>query len=190
MKTVLTWSITANGRTESAYADLRPSEEINEEIMQSGGNSVPFEPGNANPNQAPKIAVPPTVSAAVGTPVTLTATVTDDGLPKPRTPPPAPPTTTTDANGRQIPRQANSGGAQVNSSGGGRGRGGLSVRWIEYGGPAGITFSPVGPVPVGSPTGGTASVTARFSAPGTYKLVVVANDGQLSQRADTIVTVK
>jgi len=189
VKTVLTWSITANGRTETAYADLRPAEEINEGIMRSGGNSVPFEPGNANPNQAPKITVPASISATVSTPVTLTATVTDDGLPKPRTPPPAPPATT-DANGRQIPRQVNSGGAQANGNGGGRGRGGLSVRWIEYGGPASVTFTPPGPVPVGSPTGGSASVTARFSAPGTYKLMVVANDGQLSQRTDTTVTVK
>jgi len=190
VKTVLTWSITANGRTERAYADLRPAMEINEQIMQSGGNSVPFEPGNANPNQPPKITVPPAVTATVATPVTLTATVTDDGLPKPRAQPAPQPTTTTDSSGRQIPRQANAGGAQVNSSGGGRGRGGLSVRWIEYGGPAGIKFDPTGPVPVGNPMGGSASVSARFTAPGTYKVMVVASDGQLSQRTDTTVTVK
>lgn len=181
---VLTWSITANGRTEKAYADLRAVEEINEGIMQSGGNSVPFEPGNANPNQPPSITLAPAAAASVSTPVRLSANVTDDGLPKPRAPQAAAPapTVTTDANGRQIPRQANSGGA-----GGGRGRGGLTVRWLQYGGPAAITFSPTRPVPVAN---GTATVTARFTAPGTYKVLAIANDGQLSTRADATVTVK
>ena len=188
LKAVLTWSITANGRTEKAYADLRPVEEINEGIMRSGGNSLPFEPGNANPNQPPSIALAPVGAASAATPLRLTANVTDDGLPKPRAvAPPPPPTVTTDANGRQIPRQANSGSAQTNGSGGGRGRGGLTVRWLEYGGPAAITFSPAGPTPVAN---GTATVTARFPVPGTYKVVAIANDGQLSTRADATVTVK
>ena len=180
-KAVLTWSITANGRTEKVYADLRPVEEINEGIMQSGGNSLPFEPGNANPNQPPSITLVPVAGASVSTAVKLTANVTDDGLPKPRAPQAAPPpVVTTDANGRQIQRQAN-------SSGGGRGRGGLSVRWLEYRGPAGVTFSPAAAVPVAN---GSATVTARFTAPGAYRLVAIANDGQLSATADTTINVK
>jgi hypothetical protein len=184
---VLTWSVTANERTEKAYADLRAVEEINEQIMQSGGNSLPFEPGNVNPNQPPSIAVDPVVAAGVSTPVKLTANVTDDGLPKPRAPRPIPRPTTTDANGRQIPRQANSGGAQLNDASGGRGSGGLTVRWLEYSGPAKVTFSPSGPIPVAN---GVASTTAQFPAPGTYKLVATANDGQLSTKADLTVNVK
>jgi hypothetical protein len=184
---VLAWSITANERTEKVYADLRAVEEINEQIMQSGGNSLPFEPGNANPNQPPSITATPVVAASVSTPVKLTANVTDDGLPKPRAPRPVPPRTTTDANGRQIPRQANSGGAQLDGASGGRGRGGLTVRWFEYGGPAKVTFSTIGAIPVAN---GVASTTAQFPAPGTYKLVATANDGQLSTKADLIVNVK
>jgi hypothetical protein len=52
-----------------------------------------------------------------------------------------------------------------------------------------VTFSPAGPVPVGS-NSGSVSVTARFAAPGTYRLLAIANDGQLSTRADATVTVK
>jgi hypothetical protein len=184
---VLTWSITANERTEKAYADLRAVEEINEQIMQSGGNSLPFEPGNVNPNQPPSITVAPVVAASVSTPVRLTANVTDDGLPRPRAPRPAPPPTTTDANGRPIPRQANSGGAQLNGADGGRGRVGLTVHWFEYGGPTKVTFNPSGPIPVAN---GVASTMAQFLAPGIYKLVAIANDGQLSTKADITVNVK
>jgi hypothetical protein len=177
----LTWSITANGRTEKAYADLRAVEEINESIMQSGGNSVPFEPGNANPNRAPTLSLAAVSIATVSAPVTLTANVTDDGLPKPRAPQvAAPPVVTKDANGREIQRQAN-------SSGGGRGRGGLTVRWIEYGGPARVVLTPPTPVPVSN---GTAAVSAQFTAPGAYKLVAMANDGQLSTSANATVNVK
>jgi hypothetical protein len=178
----LTWAITANGRTEKAYADLRAVEEINEQIMQSGGNSLPFEPGNANPNQPPSISLAPIPSATVSGGVQLTARVTDDGLPKPRTTQAPPPSA-----GRQTQAQSNFGAAQSNNSGGGRGRGGLTVRWVEYGGPAAVTFSPPGAIPV---SGGTATVTAQFTAPGNYKLVAFANDGQLTTRADATVTVK
>ena len=174
----LTWSITANGRTEKAYADLRAVEEINEEIMQSGGNSLPFEPGNENPNKPPSIAVTPQAAASVSTPLTLTAHVTDDGLPKP--PPPPTQAATTGANG-QVTRQ-------LNGAGGGRGNfRGLTVSWLQYGGPAKVTFSPAGSVPV---AGGVATVTARFPAPGTYELVATANDTRFSTRADVTVTVQ
>jgi hypothetical protein len=177
----LTWSITANGRTENVYADLRPVEEINEEIMQSGGNSVPFEPGNTNPNEPPSITVRPPAAASASTPLSLVANVTDDGLPKPpppRVPPPQPPTT--DPNG-QLTRQ-------VNGAGGGRGTfRGLTVSWFEYGGPAKVTFNPSGPVSV---VNGVATVTASFPVAGTYKLVATANDTQLSTKADVTVTVK
>jgi hypothetical protein len=183
----LTWSITANGRAEKAYADLRAVEEISELIMQSGGNSLPFEPGNENPNKPPSITVAPVVAAGISTPVRLTANVTDDGLPKPRPPRTAPPQVTTPDVTGQIQRQINSGGAQLNDSGGGRGRGGLTVRWFQYGGPAGVKFNPAGPIPV---VEGVAGATVRFPMPGAYKLVAIANDGQLSTRTDVSITVE
>ena len=170
---VLTWTIIANGRTEKAYADLLPVQEINEHIITSGGNSVPF--GDENPNKPPTIGVPPVPRATVLIPVTLTATVTDDGLPKPRAPVARPVTTGKDGSVQR----------QIDSTTSNRARG-LTVSWFQYGGPARVTFEPAGSIPV---TSGTATTRARFAAPGTYKLVARANDGQLSQRTDVTVTV-
>ena len=170
---VLTWTITANGHTEKAYGDLLPVEEINEQIIMSGGNNVLF--GDVDPNKPPAIAVAPIPPTTISKPVTLTATVTDDGLPKPRVP--VARRTTTAADG-SIQRQTNS----VETA---RPRG-LTVAWFQYGGPAKVTFEPNGTIPV---TNGTASTKARFAAPGTYTLVGTANDGQLSQRTTVTVTV-
>ena len=170
---VLTWTLTANGRTEKAYGDLLPVQEINERIIMSGGNTVAF--GDEDPNMPPSIAVVPNVQARVSTPITLTATVADDGLPKPRTPPVRPTTTAPDGT---IQRQTNSVGAV-------RPRG-LTVTWFQYGGPAKVTFEPAGPIPVAS---GQAVTTARFAAPGTYTLIATANDGQLSTRTSVTITV-
>src|SRR4029078_11377613 len=47
-KQVVTWTITANRRTEKAYGDLLPVQEINERIIMSGGNTVAF--GEEDPN--------------------------------------------------------------------------------------------------------------------------------------------
>jgi hypothetical protein len=171
---VLTWTLTANGRTEKAYGDLLPVQEINEHIIMSGGNAVPF--GDEDPNMPPVITVAPVSQTSVSNPLTLTATVTDDGLPKPRTPPRPAATTTT--RGGTIVRQTDSVAAP-------RPRG-LTVRWLQYGGPAKATFEPAGPIPV---TNGTATTRGRFAAPGMYTLIATASDGQLSQRAVVNVTV-
>jgi hypothetical protein len=169
----LVWTITVNGRAEKAYGTLLPVEEINEKIIASGGNSVPF--GDEDPNMPPTISVAPVSRATVASPVTLTAMVADDGLPKPRA---APTRTTTTTAGGRIERQ-------LNSSGPARPRG-LTVRWFEYRGPAKVTFEPDGAIPI---AGGMATATARFAAPGAYTLVGIANDGQLSTRTTVTVTV-
>src|SRR5579859_5456743 len=82
----LVWTITSHGRTEKAYAQLMLEEEILERLIQTRGN---LNPGEDDPNKPPTIAIAPVPSASLTSPVTLTALVTDDGLPKPR-PVPAP----------------------------------------------------------------------------------------------------
>ena len=77
------WSITANGHTERAYGSLIAAEEITERVVTTNGN---YDPGVNDPNKAPSITVAPIAPATAGKPVTLTALVTDDGLPKPRRP--------------------------------------------------------------------------------------------------------
>ena len=171
---VLTWTITANGRSEKAYGDLLPVQEINEHIIMSGGNSVAF--GDEDPNRPPVITVAPVARAGVSSPIALTAAVTDDGLPKPRIAPVRPAARAAPGANQQ---------RQSNGIGGARPRG-LSVTWFQYGGPAKVAFEPAGPMAV---TNGTATTTARFPAPGAYTLVATANDGQLSQRAVVNLTV-
>ena len=174
---VLTWTITANGRTEKAYGDLLPVQEINERIITSGGNTVSF--GDEDPNLPPVLTVAPVPAASVSSPVTLAVAVTDDGLPRPRKVAAPSAAARTTGQGGAIQRQ-------TNSVTGPRPRG-LTVTWFQYGGPARVTFEPAGALAV---IGGTATTTARFAAPGAYTLVATANDGQLSQRAMVNVEVR
>ena len=165
---ILTWTITVHGRTETAYGELLPVEEITERIIMTRGN---LNPGDDDPNRPPSITIAPVAAASVSTPLALTALVTDDGLPKPRPPP--------------KPRSGTAPAAQVNLSTGSRPRG-LTVAWLEYRGPAKVTFDLAGPIEV---KGGQAVTTAHFTAPGTYVLRAIANDGALSTRTDVTITV-
>jgi hypothetical protein len=170
----ITWSITANGVTEKVASKLLPAEEINEHMMIAGGtNTMRFDEEDLN--KPPTLAVGPVLDVTVGAPVTLTAMVTDDGLPRPRPPAPARPT-------EPVSRFQ----SQRNTSTNRNAMIGLRLTWLEYRGPAKVTFE-TNPIPV---AGDKAVTTARFAAPGTYTLIAVANDGRLSTRHDVTVTVK
>jgi hypothetical protein len=164
----LVWSLTVHGRTEKAFASLLPVEEITERMIMTRGGLFP---GDDDPNQPPQITISPVLAASVGQAVKLTALVTDDGLPKPR-PPRAP-------KPGAAPAQSNGAGA--------RPRGGLSVTWMEYRGPAKVMFESAGPMAV---AGGEAVASAQFSEPGTYVLRATASDGALSTKAEITVSVK
>jgi hypothetical protein len=170
---VLTWTITANGRTQKAYGELLPVEEITERIIMTRGN---LNPGDDDPNKPPVIAIAPVAAPALNAPVTLFATVTDDGLPKPRPVAPAKTPAAGDATAIQ---------AQANSSVVARPRG-LTVSWMQIRGPAKIRFEPAGATTV---TDGKATVLARFSERGTYVVRAIANDGALSTRTDLVMTI-
>ena len=172
-KSVVTWTIKANGKTQKAYGELMPVEEITERIVMTRGN---LNPGEDDPNKPPAITVAPSANASVTAPVTLTAMVSDDGLPKPRAPAPVRQPTTRDATTIQ---------AQANSSGGGPRRG-LNVTWMQLRGPAKVKFEPSGPINVAE---GKATATARFTERGTYVLRATANDGALSTKTDLTITV-
>src|ERR1700740_544696 len=124
----LVWTITAHGRTEKAYAQLIPEEEMLERLIQTRGN---LNPGEDDPNKPPSITIPPVPPAELTSPVRLTALVSDDGLPKPR---PA-----------AKPRPGAIPQAQTNSATGLRPPG-LSVKWFEYRGPAKVNFDSAGPI--------------------------------------------
>jgi hypothetical protein len=170
----ITWSVTANGITEKVVSKLLPAEEITERMMLTGGtNNMVF--GEEDRNQPPAITIQPIGDVAAGAPVSLTALVTDDGLPKPR--PPAAPRPTEPANRFQ---------SQRNSSTNRPAMVGLRVTWFEYRGPGKVTFD-TNPIRVAD---GKAVTPARFSVPGSYTLIAMAGDGRLSTRKDVTITVK
>jgi hypothetical protein len=146
-------------------------------MMAGGNNTMRF--GEEDLNKPPTIAIAPVVAAAMAGPVTLTAMVTDDGLPRPRPEAPRPPSVSQTTDGR-FQSQRNSSAPNRNALVG------LRVTWLEYRGPAKVTFA-TNPIAV---AGGKAVTTARFSAPGTYTLVAMASDGRLSTRGEVVVTVK
>jgi hypothetical protein len=171
-KQVLRWTIKANGKTETAYGELLPIEEITERIIMTRGN---LNPGDGDPNKPPAIAIAAAATAAAGQPISLTANVTDDGLPKPRVP--VQRTVASDATRIQ---------AQANSSAAPRPRG-LTVTWMQLRGPAKVTFDPAGPSPV---AGGAVMTAARFPLPGVYAVRATANDGALSTKSDVTIAVQ
>ena len=78
-----TWTLTVNGRTDTIHASLFPEDELLEHnVLAARGQGF----GIAPRNQPPSIAIDATerTTDAAGT-VTLTARVSDDGLPRPRT---------------------------------------------------------------------------------------------------------
>jgi len=154
------WTLTIRGKTNVAKGWLQPEWQINKEvIMQETGGGTDLE------NQAPVFlsgSGPQTVT--LPNTVTLTATAQDDGRPKARTV-------------RDI--------EDVSSAA----PSGLSVRWVHYRGPAGVSFAP------GSAAGGnqkavTSTTTASFKVPGVYVLRAIASDGALTTFHDVTVTVK
>jgi hypothetical protein len=163
----LIWSITVNGRTEKAYGSLQSQEEMLERLIMTRGN---LSPGLDDPNRPPTVSIVPVQTVPASGTVTLTALVTDDGLPKPRTPKATPAT--------------EPGRAQTNSTT--APRLGLNVTWMEYRGPAKVTFSNVDPILV---TDGKAVTNAHFPKPGTYVLRATANDGELSTTSDITLNV-
>jgi hypothetical protein len=164
----LVWSVTAHGKTEKAYGQLLPVEEISERMIMTRGN---LNPGEDDPNQPPSVKVEAVGPASVGAAVALTAFVTDDGLPKPRTAAPKPRVGATPG--------------QSNTTVSGRPRG-LNVTWMQYRGPAQVSFESTGPILVAD---GKAATTARFTEPGEYVLRATASDGALAVKADVTVEV-
>lgn len=164
----LVWSLTVNGKTERAFAQLTPEAEILERTIMARGN---LNPGEDDPNKPPVVSIAPVIGPTVSAPVTLTASVTDDGLPKPRA--------------RKTPPPAADGTAQINSSA--RLPSGLNVTWYQYSGPAKAEFDARGPMAVNN---GQATATVRFPAPGTYVLRALASDGALQKPAEVTVAVK
>jgi hypothetical protein len=188
-KNELVWTLTTRGTTEKAYATLLPEYIIDNQLaMLDVGNFGRDPEGRDLLNKTPAVQLEGSAErrVAVGQRLSLTASASDDGMPKPR---PAP---------RGAPGTP-------------RGRSdalGLRVAWFVYRGDgANVAFdppqfkiypdyrmgsnSPWSPLwtPPPLPPDGRFPVTATFSAPGTYVLRVLAHDGGLSSTDQVTVTV-
>ena len=175
----LVWTLTVHGKTEQAVAWLQPEWEID---PVSGGRNPSAE---AASNQPPAISVDPAGTVTLPASLTLTAVVTDDGLPVPRESTPRP-----RAIGQETPPllQPRPGAAEAPTNVPGlnvnpRGRQehpqppqGLTVSYQVWRGPAGVAFDPSF-VEVKE---GRAVTMATFRAPGTYVLRARASDGRLN----------
>jgi hypothetical protein len=180
-KKELVWTITAHGKTQQAKATLLDIWEIDRKVEISnngGGTSVSNE--LILKDQPPVISIAPIGHAPAGKPVTITATVTDDGIPSPSAKPRAPRALEPTLRGAppspvNVPMPQRPRAPQ-----------GLSVLWQVYRGPATVTFEPEGYVPVKD---GKSAVTATFSKPGTYVIRGFASDSLLRTPADITVVV-
>lgn len=154
------WTLTIRGKTNVAKGWLQPEWQINKEvIMQETGGGTDLE------NQPPVFVSgsgPQTVT--LPNTVYLTATAQDDGRPTPRR-----------------VRDVEDVDAPVPS--------GLSVHWIHYRGPAGVSFNPE-TVSRGYQKPVTSTTMASFKVPGVYVLRAIASDGALTTFHDVTVTVR
>jgi hypothetical protein len=202
----LVWTLTANGKTERAYATLRADSFVDDLVQASeqgalgAGVSSPEMRKNTPPTL--KVDSAPTRTVKVGEAVTLPAYVLDDGQPRPRFGPGSRSERFFDrpvagVHPSQRPPVALTVGSQA----------GLRMSWFVYRGPNTASFTPeqakvwedtrvganspwaprwVAPV---IPTDGRIDTTVTFSEPGTYVLRCLASDGAIGSTYDITFTV-
>ena len=184
-KKELVWTIVANGKTEVARATLLDIWEIDRKVEVSNGGGAGGGTQVSNEllakDQPPIVKIDPIARPRTGVPVTLTASVTDDGIPPPNQKP--------RPQRQQEPTLRGAPPSPVNVPLPARPRpvqGALSVLWLVYRGPAHVSFEPDGYVKV---VDGKVEVKATFTKPGIYTLRAYGHDGLLRAPADVTVTV-
>jgi hypothetical protein len=218
-KEELVWTLTSpNGKSEKAFASLRTDYEVDDVVKASetgalgAGSSSPEIRANKPP--LVKVDGPKTIAAKVGQPVTVAALVTDDGIPKTRGEGRAGAAVSNRGtrNQDQIATGADA-APRVNRAMQPPARStvgknvGLHLSWFVYRGTGDVSFepaqikpwedtrtganSPWAPIWVAPPMPADGKVSAKvtFSAPGTYVLRGLADDGALTGSDDVTVTV-
>jgi hypothetical protein len=180
-KKELVWTVTANGKTDTARATLLDVWEIDRKVEVSNNGGVQISNELINKDVPPIVKVDPIARVKAGAPVTITAAVSDDGIPslaaKPRGQrqleptlrgaPPSPVNVPLPVRPRPVPNA-------------------ISVLWQVYRGPGSVAFEPEGYVKV---VDGKVEVKATFSKPGSYTIRAFGHDTLLRGSTDTVVTV-
>lgn len=181
----LTWALTHGGRTDKAVGHLALEWEISEVVYSQNRRGLASNAVVAVTNKPPTISTEAAkLTATVGAPLTLAASASDDGVPKP----PAPPSSEGRGRGRgaaEPPALVTTRFGPVQQQVIQPSRQGLAVTWTHWRGPGKITFTPKMAVV----KDGKASTTASFSEPGTYVVRAYADDGVWLEAADTTVVV-
>jgi hypothetical protein len=201
-KDELVWTLTANGKTERAYASLRPDYLVDDVVKASETGALGA--GTSSPevraNKAPSVRVegPASRTVVAGEPLSLIAVVTDDGIPKRSSLIETRFAQSAEAArfAMQPPRRTTVGKTV-----------GLHLSWFVYRGAGQVTFDPPQPKawedtrtganspwapfwrPPAMPADGRITTTATFSQPGTYVLRALADDGALTGGTDITVVV-
>ena len=176
----IVWTVTANGKTERAYASLIPEFILDQRVIYRQYTGFDVQ-GETEHNQIPTVRVEgsPSRSATVGQPLALTSVVSDDGIP--------------------APQPARGGPFQGSALG-------LRVAWLVYRGDGHtVSFDPEqfkaypdfksdspwtrGWEPRPPTADGTYPVTVTFSEPGTFVLRTLAHDGGAASSDNVTVTV-
>jgi hypothetical protein len=183
-KKELVWTLTVHGQTQRAVGWLQPEWEIDPVYAGKARDAESLR------NTPPVLTVPSAATAAVGVPLVLIATVTDDGLPVPKKGPrkvavgqETPPTLKPDPNQPEIVLSVPEVAGRRGAFGGPQG---LRLSWAVWRGPANVIFDQA-TVPVRDQQ---ATVKVTFPQPGTYVLRGTANDGELKVEKDVTVTAK
>src|SRR5579871_1886756 len=171
----LVWTLTSHGKTTKAKGWLEPTWEVNSGVISENlsGRTVDWS------NEPPTITGSGPQTVTLPNTLTLTASATDDGLPKPRQ------SRRSTANNpakeafnpipNPIPEELLRGP-------------GLNIRWIVFRGPGPVVFDPPSSEKVmGKPISSTTVVS--FSVQGKYWLRAIASDGALETFHDVNVTV-
>ena len=183
----LVWTLTSHGKTERAYATLKPDYFMDNIVIQNNTGAGGGGGGHADTigNKAPTLKVEgdKTRQATVGQPVTLIALANDDGMPKPRA-----------LRLTAGQRRGSRGTPNIAT--------GLRLAWFVYRGTGKVTFDPEqatvwedyregrnSPWSMGwsappVPPDGKWLERATFSEPGTYVLRALAHDGGLGASED------
>lgn len=215
----LIWTLTTRGKTERAYATLRADYKMDDVVRASETGALGA--GSSSPevraNKPPTLEVQgrKSMTAKVGEPVTLSAVVTDDGIPKRRG---------SGLSGSAVSNVGSRNDSRISEASGDNplrvnrawmpparvtvGKNvGLHVTWYVYRGAGKVTFSPDqimawedtraganspwAPIwaPPELPSDGHVSVQVTFHEPGTYVLRSHADDGALTADGQVTITV-
>jgi hypothetical protein len=187
-KKEVVWTLTSHGKTERAYATLRPEYITDPQLQQFDVGDFGHDDRRERQNKAPVVKIDGDLrrTVTVGEPLVLTALASDDGIPKVRKAP---------AGNANVPP-----GRQPSL--------GLRVAWFVYRGSATeVTFDPgqakvypdyrpntnswwtPGWTPPPLPADGKFPVTVTFRSPGNYVIRAMAHDGGLQNTQDVAVTV-